>query len=68
VNYQSQTTSNISNISNALGGGFGGRLVAVEECVSPSIGAANDDRMLNNIDGSPAPSLNAFYCYPNVEG
>ncbi len=71
VNYQSQTTSNISNISQraALAAVSGG-LEAVGE-----MRAAFDRRrrtmvaMLNEIDGvSCAEPEGAFYCFPNVEG
>jgi len=71
VNYQSQTTSNISNISQrAAVAALVGDLSAVEE-----MRVAFDRRrqmmtaMLNNIDGvSCAEPEGAFYCYPNVEG
>ena len=71
VNYQSQTTSNISNISQrAAVAALTGDLLAVEE-----MRAAFDRRrqtmttMLNVIDGITcvAPE-GAFYCYPNVTG
>ncbi len=71
VNYQSQTTSNISNISQraALAAVSGG-LEAVGE-----MRAAFDRRrrtmvaMLNEIDGvSCAEPEGAFYCFPNVAG
>jgi aspartate/methionine/tyrosine aminotransferase len=71
VNYQSQTTSNISNISQrAAVAALVGDLTAVEE-----MRVAFDRRrqmmtaMLNNIDGvTCAEPEGAFYCYPNVEG
>jgi len=71
VNYQSQTTSNISNISQrAAVAALNGDLTAVHEMRS-----AFDRRrqtmttMLNAIDGvSCAVPEGAFYCYPNVEG
>ena len=71
LNYQSQTTSNISNISQraavaALNGGLGA--VAEMRC-------AFDRRrqtmtaMLNAIDGvTCAEPEGAFYCFPNVTG
>ena len=71
VNYQSQTTSNISNISQrAAVAALTGDLLAVDE-----MRAAFDRRrqtmttMLNVIDGITcvAPE-GAFYCYPNVSG
>jgi aspartate/methionine/tyrosine aminotransferase len=69
VNYQSQTTSNISNISQrAAVAALTGDLTAVAEMRS-----AFDRRrqtmtkMLNGIDGvSCAEPEGAFYCYPNV--
>jgi len=71
VNYQSQTTSNISNISQrAAVAALTGDLSAVEE-----MRTAFDRRrtlmtsMLNRIDGvSCAEPEGAFYCYPNVSG
>ena len=71
VNYQSQTTSNISNISQrAAVAALTGDLSAVAE-----MRAAFDRRrqtmtaMLNRIDGvSCAVPEGAFYCYPNVTG
>ena len=71
VNYQSQTTSNISNISQrAAVAALDGDLSAVHE-----MRRAFDRRrqtmttMLNAIDGvSCAEPEGAFYCYPNVEG
>ncbi len=71
VNYQSQTTSNISNISQrAAVAALTGDLTAVGE-----MRAAFDRRrhtmttMLNAIDGvSCAVPEGAFYCYPNVTG
>jgi len=71
VNYQSQTTSNISNISQrAAVAALVGDLSAVRE-----MRAAFDRRrqtmtsMLNAIDGvSCAEPEGAFYCYPNVAG
>ena len=71
VNYQSQTTSNIGNISQrAAVAALNGDLSAVAEMRS-----AFDRRrrlmtsMLNAIDGvSCAEPEGAFYCYPNVQG
>jgi len=71
VNYQSQTTSNISNISQrAAVAALNGDLSAVYE-----MRTAFDRRrrvmtsMLNAIDGvSCAEPEGAFYCYPNVSG
>ena len=71
VNYQSQTTSNISNISQrAAVAALNGDLSAVAE-----MRRAFDRRRrlmtstLNAIDGvSCAEPEGAFYCYPNVQG
>jgi aspartate/methionine/tyrosine aminotransferase len=71
VNYQSQTTSNISNISQrAAVAALTGDLSAVAEMRS-----AFDRRrrtmtaMLNAIDGVSCPEPEgAFYCFPNVSG
>ncbi len=71
INYQSQTTSNISNISQrAAIAALNGDLEAVS-----MMRAAFDRRrqtmtsMLNAIDGvSCAEPEGAFYCYPNVQG
>jgi aspartate/methionine/tyrosine aminotransferase len=71
VNYQSQTTSNISNVSQrAAVAALRGDLTAVAE-----MRAAFDRRrktmtsMLNEIDGvTCAEPEGAFYCYPNVQG
>jgi aspartate aminotransferase len=71
VNYQSQTTSNISNISQrAAIAALVGDLAAVGE-----MRTAFDRRrqtmtaMLNAIDGvTCAEPEGAFYCYPNVAG
>jgi aspartate aminotransferase len=71
VNYQSQTTSNISNISQrAAIAALTGDLMAVGE-----MREVFDRRrqimttMLNNIDGiSCAEPEGAFYCFPNVSG
>ncbi|MDH2903043.1 MAG: pyridoxal phosphate-dependent aminotransferase [Actinomycetota bacterium] len=71
VNYQSQTTSNISNISQrAALAALNGDLTAVRE-----MRAAFDRRrqtmtaMLNAIDGvTCAQPEGAFYCFPNVTG
>ena len=71
VNYQSQTTSNISNISQrAAIAALNGDLSAVYE-----MRTAFDRRrkvmtsMLNAIDGvTCAEPEGAFYCYPNVVG
>jgi aspartate aminotransferase len=71
VNYQSQTTSNISNISQrAAVAALTGDLSAVAE-----MRVAFDRRrrtmtsMLNAIDGvTCAEPEGAFYCYPNVTG
>jgi aspartate aminotransferase len=69
INYQSQTTSNISNISQrAAVAALNGDLAAVAE-----MRAAFDrrrrtmTRMLNEIDGvTCAEPEGAFYCFPNV--
>ena len=71
VNYQSQTTSNISNISQrAAVAALNGDLACAHEMRS-----AFDRRrrtmtsMLNAIDGvTCAEPEGAFYCYPNVNG
>ena len=71
INYQSQTTSNISNVSQrAALAAVAGDLKAVA-----MMRAAFDRRrrtmvtMLNAIDGvSCAEPEGAFYCFPNVEG
>ncbi|MEO9180886.1 MAG: pyridoxal phosphate-dependent aminotransferase, partial [Acidimicrobiales bacterium] len=71
VNYQSQTTSNMSNISQrAAIAALNGDLSAVYE-----MRVAFDRRrqlmtsMLNEIDGvSCSEPEGAFYCYPNVKG
>ena len=71
VNYQSQTTSNISNISQrAAVAALTGDLSAVQD-----MRAAFDRRrmtmcaMLNAIDGVTCPiPEGAFYCFPNVTG
>jgi aspartate aminotransferase len=71
VNYQSQTTSNISNISQrAAVAALSGDLAAVAE-----MRTAFDRRrrtmtsMLNEIDGvTCAEPQGAFYCFPNVTG
>jgi aspartate aminotransferase len=71
VNYQSQTTSNISNVSQrAAVAALRGDLTAVAE-----MRVAFDRRrktmtsMLNEIDGvTCAEPEGAFYCYPNVQG
>jgi aspartate/methionine/tyrosine aminotransferase len=71
VNYQSQTTSNIGNISQrAAVAALNGDLSAVA-----AMRSAFDRRrrlmtsMLNAIDGvSCAEPEGAFYCYPNVQG
>jgi aspartate aminotransferase len=71
VNYQSQTTSNISNISQrAAIAALNGDLSAVYE-----MRTAFDRRrkvmtsMLNAIDGvTCVEPEGAFYCYPNVSG
>ncbi len=71
VNYQSQTTSNMSNISQrAAIAALNGDLSAVYE-----MRTAFDRRrqlmtsMLNDIDGVTCPEPEgAFYCYPNVTG
>ena len=71
VNYQSQTTSNISNISQrAAVAALTGDLSAVKE-----MRVAFDRRrmimtsMLNGIDGVKCPTPEgAFYCFPNVTG
>jgi aspartate aminotransferase len=71
VNYQSQTTSNISNISQrAAIAALTGDLSAVAQ-----MRAAFERRgttmtsMLNAIDGVSCPQPEgAFYCFPNVQG
>src|SRR5487761_1827545 len=71
VNYQSQTTSNISNISQrAAGAALNGDLSAVHE-----MRTAFDRRrqvmtsMLNAIDGVTCVEPEGdFYCFPNVTG
>jgi aspartate aminotransferase len=71
INYQSQTTSNISNVSQrAAIAALNGDLSAVYE-----MRTAFDRRrqtmvkMLNDVDGiSCATPEGAFYCYPNVQG
>ncbi len=71
INYQSQTTSNISNISQrAAVAALNGDLAAVAE-----MRTAFDRRrrtmtsMLNEIDGvTCAEPEGAFYCFPNVTG
>jgi aspartate/methionine/tyrosine aminotransferase len=71
VNYQSQTTSNISNVSQrAAVAALTGDLKAVDE-----MRTAFDFRrqtmtaMLNGIDGvTCAEPEGAFYCFPNVTG
>ncbi len=71
VNYQSQTTSNISNVSQrAAVAALTGDLAAVHE-----MRTAFDRRrrhmtaLLNAIDGvTCAEPEGAFYCYPNVTG
>jgi aspartate aminotransferase len=71
INYQSQTTSNISNISQcAAVAALTGDLSAVAE-----MRTAFDRRgktmtsMLNAIDGVTCPEPEgAFYCFPNVQG
>jgi aspartate aminotransferase len=71
INYQSQTTSNISNISQrAAVAALNGDLSAVHE-----MRTAFDRRrkimasMLNSIDGVRCVEPEgAFYCYPNVTG
>jgi aspartate aminotransferase len=71
INYQSQTTSNISNVSQrAAVAALNGDLAAVAE-----MRAAFDRRrrtmtsMLNEIDGvTCAQPEGAFYCFPNVTG
>ncbi len=71
INYQSQTTSNISNISQrAAVAALTGDLAAVSQ-----MRAAFDRRrrtmcaMLNAIDGVSCPEPEgAFYCFPDVSG
>ncbi len=71
INYQSQTTSNVANISQrAAIAALTGDLAAVR-----AMRAAFDRRrqvmtaMLNDIDGvTCAEPDGAFYCYPNVSG
>ena len=71
VNYQSQTTSNISNISQrAALAALVGDLSTVEEMrVAFDRRRLTMTRMLNEIDGvTCAAPEGAFYCYPNVTG
>ena len=71
VNYQSQTTSNISNISQrAAVAALTGDLSAVREMRTAfDRRRQNMTAMLNAIDGvTCAEPEGAFYCYPNVTG
>jgi aspartate/methionine/tyrosine aminotransferase len=71
VNYQSQTTSNISNISQrAAVEALTGDLSCVYEMRTAfDRRRQNMTRMLNEIDGVTCPEPEgAFYCYPNVQG
>ncbi|HEY5011058.1 MAG TPA: aminotransferase class I/II-fold pyridoxal phosphate-dependent enzyme, partial [Acidimicrobiales bacterium] len=71
VNYQSQTTSNISNISQrAAIAALNGDLSAVYE-MRTAFGRRRKvmTSMLNAIDGvTCVEPEGAFYCYPNVSG
>jgi aspartate/methionine/tyrosine aminotransferase len=71
INYQSQTTSNISNISQrAAVAALTGDLSAVDEMrVAFDRRRKSMTSKLNAIDGvSCAEPEGAFYCYPNVTG
>lgn len=71
INYQSQTTSNISNISQrAAVAALTGDLTAVHEMRTAfDRRRQNMVKMLNDIDGvSCATPEGAFYCYPSVKG
>jgi aspartate/methionine/tyrosine aminotransferase len=71
VNYQSQTTSNISNISQrAAVAALTGDLSAVADMrVAFNRRRQTMTRMLNAIDGVHCVEPEgAFYCYPNVTG
>ena len=71
VNYQSQTTSNISNISQrAAVEALTGDLSCVHEMRTAFDRRRRTmTRLLNEIDGVSCPEPEgAFYCYPNVQG
>jgi aspartate aminotransferase len=71
INYQSQTTSNISNISQcAAVAALTGDLSAVEEMRTAFHRRGQTmTSMLNAIDGVTCPEPEgAFYCFPNVQG
>jgi aspartate/methionine/tyrosine aminotransferase len=71
VNYQSQTTSNISNISQraALEALTGDLSCVYEMRTAFDRRRQIMTRLLNEIDGVTCPEPEgAFYCYPNVEG
>ena len=71
INYQSQTTSNISNISQcAAVAALTGDLSAVAEMRTAFERRGKTmTSMLNAIDGVTCPEPEgAFYCFPNVQG
>jgi aspartate/methionine/tyrosine aminotransferase len=71
VNYQSQTTSNISNISQCAAiAALTGDLSAVARMRAAfERRGATMTSMLNAIDGVSCPQPEgAFYCFPNVQG
>ena len=71
VNYQSQTTSNISNISQCAAiAALTGDLSAVAQMRDAfERRGTTMTSMLNAIDGVSCPQPEgAFYCFPNVEG
>jgi aspartate/methionine/tyrosine aminotransferase len=71
LNYQSQTTSNISNISQCAAlAALSGDLSAVAEMRTAFERRSKTmTSMLNAIDGVSCPEPEgAFYCFPNVQG
>jgi aspartate/methionine/tyrosine aminotransferase len=71
INYQSQTTSNISNISQSAAiAALTGDLSAVAQMRDAfERRGTTMTSMLNAIDGVSCPQPEgAFYCYPNVQG
>ena len=71
INYQSQTTSNISNISQCAAlAALTGDLSAVAEMRTAFERRSKTmTSMLNAIDGVSCPEPEgAFYCFPNVQG
>jgi aspartate/methionine/tyrosine aminotransferase len=71
INYQSQTTSNISNISQcAAVAALTGDLSAVAQMrIAFERRGKTMTSMLNAIDGVSCPQPEgAFYCFPNVQG